>query len=162
MINPVQSEQDIKTVVKLANTIWHEHYSPMIGSDQVSYMLENFHSEAAVKDELTEQNYLYFLINHDGRSVGYMGVQPKDGVLFLSKLYLLSSERSQGLGRTSIAYLVDLAETLELPKIQLTVHKNNNPSIKAYEKMGFKNIDTVMTDIGGGYVMDDVVMELTL
>lgn len=190
MIVPVQTEQDIATVVKLAKTIWHEHYTPIIGSDQVSYMLKNFHSQDVIKDEIDNKGYLYFLIRHRGRFIGYMGVQPlqddsanhligsaglKDtdpkavqnaskskGILFLSKLYILSSERSRGIGRMAIGHLVELADKLELYSIRLTVNKNNALSITAYEKMGFKHIDNVLDDIGGGYVMDDVVMELVI
>ena len=128
MIEPVHSQGDIKTVVKLANAIWHEHYAPMIGTDQVSYMLENFHSKAVIEDEIKNQGHLYFLIKHQGRAIGYMGVQPlKDegeGVLKLAKLYILSSERSRGIGRMAIGYLVDLADDLDLNRISLTVNKN--------------------------------------
>jgi RimJ/RimL family protein N-acetyltransferase len=49
-----------------------------------------------------------------------------------------------------------------LNKIALTVNKNNVNSIKAYEKMGFKNVGSVVQDIGSGYVMDDYKMEKTL
>lgn len=166
MIEPVHSQGDIKTVVKLANAIWHEHYAPMIGTDQVSYMLENFHSKAVIEDEIANQGHLYFLIKHQGRAIGYMGVQPlKDegeGVLKLAKLYILSSERSRGIGRMAIGYLVDLADDLDLNRISLTVNKNNTHSIAAYKKMGFEQTGTALTDIGGGYVMDDFVMELVI
>ena len=47
-------------------------------------------------------------------------------------------------------------------KIQLTVNKNNINTIKAYEKWGFKTIDSVVTDIGYGFVMDDYIMEYSL
>ena len=43
--------------------------------------------------------------------------------------------------------------------ISLTVNKYNTDSIKAYEKMGFEKIDSVVMDIGNGYVMDDYVMK---
>ena len=46
--------------------------------------------------------------------------------------------------------------------IQLTVNKNNTNTIKAYEKWGFKTIDSAVTDIGSGFVMDDYIMEYYL
>ena len=64
MIEPVHSQGDIKTIVKLANAIWHEHYAPMIGTDQVSYMLKNFHSEDVIADEINNQNHLYYMRVH--------------------------------------------------------------------------------------------------
>ena len=46
--------------------------------------------------------------------------------------------------------------------IYLTVNKYNESSIKVYEKLGFKTVDSVVTDIGGGYVMADYIMEKAL
>ena len=43
--------------------------------------------------------------------------------------------------------------------IRLTVNKYNKNSIAAYRKWGFKIIDSVVTDIGSGFVMDDFIMQ---
>lgn len=162
MFKKAQTDSEIDQIVSLANVIWHEHYDPIIGSEQVTYMLENFHSRNALRNQIDNENYLYYLIAQDGRNVGYMGLQPKDDELFLSKLYILSTAREKGLGRTSMSHIVDLAFEHKLKKIRLTVNKNNVGSINAYEKMGFKKTDTVVADIGGGYVMEDYEMELAL
>ena len=44
-------------------------------------------------------------------------------------------------------------------KIRLTVNKYNQYTIDAYNKWGFKTVDSVVTDIGNGFVMDDYIME---
>jgi len=49
-----------------------------------------------------------------------------------------------------------------LSRIQLTVNKGNSGSISVYEHWGFVTVDSVVTDIGCGFVMDDYVMELVL
>jgi RimJ/RimL family protein N-acetyltransferase len=54
------------------------------------------------------------------------------------------------------------ATELGVKTIALTVNKNNTDSIKAYEKMGFKNVGSVITDIGSGFVMDDFMMSYEL
>jgi len=38
------------------------------------------------------------------------------------------------------------------------VNKRNVRAIKAYQRNGFEIADSVVTDIGGGFVMDDYVM----
>jgi len=43
-----------------------------------------------------------------------------------------------------------LAREQGLRKISLTVNKNNTDSIKAYEKMGFRNVGSLAQDIGNG------------
>ena len=47
-------------------------------------------------------------------------------------------------------------------KIYLTVNKGNTPSYQIYLHLGFKVIDSVVNDIGHGYVMDDYIMEYTI
>jgi ribosomal protein S18 acetylase RimI-like enzyme len=38
------------------------------------------------------------------------------------------------------------------------VNKRNRNAIAAYEKYGFRIVDSVVKDIGGGFVMDDYIM----
>ena len=44
----------------------------------------------------------------------------------------------------------------------MTVNKYNDRSINAYSTMGFKNTGGEITDIGGGFAMDDYRMEKEL
>jgi diamine N-acetyltransferase len=44
----------------------------------------------------------------------------------------------------------------------LTVNKNNTGAISVYEKIGFRNVGSLVQDIGSGFVMDDYAMEKTL
>ena len=44
--------------------------------------------------------------------------------------------------------------------IWLTVNRRNERAIGAYRRTGFREVRAQVTDIGGGYVMDDYVMEL--
>ena len=46
--------------------------------------------------------------------------------------------------------------------IWLTVNKKNTNSISAYQKMGYKIIEEIVTDIGEGYVMDDFKIRLEI
>jgi hypothetical protein len=42
------------------------------------------------------------------------------------------------------------------------VNRNNENSIKTYERFGFDKAGTQVADIGGGFVMDDYIMEKTI
>jgi GNAT superfamily N-acetyltransferase len=159
----VDKDVDILTVERLAREIWPDYYIPIIGADQVDYMLKNLQSVAAIKGQI-EEGYCYYLIVYDGKTVGYLSVLPKPelGQLFLSKLYLLPAQRGQGLGRLAVIFLAGLAREARLPKIALMVSKRNSAAISFYERRGFKNVGPVVKDIGGGFVMDDWSMELEL
>jgi hypothetical protein len=44
----------------------------------------------------------------------------------------------------------------------LRVNKHNRVAIAAYERMGFANRGSIVSDIGSGFSMDDYLMELDL
>ena len=161
-INMVSGDTDIATVAELAKTIWNEHYTPIIGQKQVDYMIEKFQSAEAVKNQILQEGYEYYLIHSDENPVGYIGIKLKDDDLFLSKLYLLKEYRGKGFGSEALAFIVGRAGQLHVSSVSLTVNKNNVNSIRAYEKMGFQNLGPVVADIGNGYVMDDYIMKLPL
>ena len=109
--------------------------------------------------EQIKNGYTYFLVEEEGRNVGYIGIQLKKDELFLSKLYIKSCERGRGFARKALRFLEELAKEKGLNKISLTVYKRNVKSIAAYEKMGFKNLGSIVMEIGGGFIMDDFKME---
>ena len=75
--------------------------------------------------------------------------------MFLSKLYVKKEFRHKGIGKAVFEKIKDFG----FDKIQLTVNKYNKNTIDAYLKYGFKIIDSVVSDIGNGFVMDDYIME---
>jgi ribosomal protein S18 acetylase RimI-like enzyme len=59
-------------------------------------------------------------------------------------------------------HLVQCCLAAQKRRIWLTVNKNNTQSIEAYKKMMFYKTRSLVTDIGGGFVMDDDVMQRDL
>jgi len=157
----VATPPQFKEVEALAFPIWREHYTPIIGAAQVEYMLEKFQSAQAVEKQVRE-GALYFLIQvPEGENTGFLSVVPRPGELFLSKLYVLKTHRGKGYARQALEFIQGLAKERGLQRITLTVHKQN-PSVKAYQAMGFRILEPVVTDIGNGFVMDDYRMGLNL
>ena len=154
----VSTPNQIESVESLAREIWTEHYIPLIGKEQVDYMLDRFQSKRAISEQI-KTGFLYFLIRESGKFIGYIGVQPKADELFLSKLYVKSSKRRKGCGNKAVQFIEKLVKEKGLSKVVLTVNKNNVNSIKAYEKFGFRKVASIIQDIGGGFVMDDYRME---
>ncbi len=158
MFISVQTEQQIETVEALARSIWTEHYIPLIGKEQVEYMLCRFQSKEAIVGQIRNGQW-YFLVMEKDQPVGYVSVQPRKDELFLSKLYVVSSKRNSGFGRKTVYFCQKLAQERHLNRISLTVNKRNQNSINAYLRFGFKNQGPVLQDIGNGFVMDDYKME---
>ncbi len=158
----VSTFEQIEMAAELAEEIWSEHYTPIIGAEQVRYMLENFQSAKAITQQIDSGSWGYFLIYLEATAIGYFAFQVKLEQLFLSKLYLRKSHRGKGYSRKVMKFLENIAVANCLPKISLTVNKNNLSAIAVYEKMGFTKICPTVADIGGGFVMDDFLMEKCL
>ena len=160
-LRSVTGTKQIATVETLAREIWLEHYTPIIGVNQVEYMLECFQTSAAIAGQI-RNGCRYYLIEKDGNAIGYVAFEPRASELFLSKLYVRTSERKQGYGRMALACAEAFARRRGLKTIFLTVNRNNTSSIRAYEKMGFAKSASLATDIGGGFTMCDYRMEKKL
>ena len=158
MFIKVAAKQHIEAVETLAREIWTEHYIPIIGREQVDYMLSRFQSAQAIEEQIAN-GCLYFLIQDAGESIGYISIQPKEQELFLSKIYVRSSRRGKGYGRKAVRFAEELAKEKGLARIVLTVNKKNTLAIKAYEAIGFQKVEALVQDIGKGFVMDDYKME---
>ena len=153
----------IKMVEDMAEKIWTEHYTPIIGKPQVDYMLSRFQSARAIREQINE-GYRYFIAVGDGRELGYFCIMPREteNSMFISKVYVDSEFRGLGIARAMIGHVEEICRRWDLDTMYLTVNKNNTRSIAAYEKMGFYNAGSIVQDIGGGFVMDDYKMVKSL
>ena len=122
-------------------------------------MVEKFQSADSIAQQIREQGYRYYLMQDGDGFAGYTAVQVGDGRLFLSKLYIDAACRGRGYARQTLCFLEERCRENGLETIWLTVNRHNAGSIAAYEKMGFVKIREQAADIGGGFVMDDFIME---
>ncbi len=161
-IQPLAGEEEVLALAALAREIWNEYYVALIGQPQVDYMVARFQSPEAVRDQIAA-GYEYFVVRSDGRLIGYIALKadPQGGGLFISKLYLHKSNRGSGTGRACMEFIEHLARERGLARLWLTVNKGN-PSVKAYERLGFRIAADIVIDIGNGFVMDDYRMEKLL
>ena len=163
--SPEDLKACVRSVAALADEIWHEHFTPIIGAEQVDYMLSKFQSEDGIYADIKNGDFIYFLAEDTKRRepVAYCGVRVNEDYLLLSKLYILSGYRGEGIGRKLFDEVVALCgQVYGFKTIRLTVNKNNTGPIDVYKKIGFTVIDSVKTDIGGGFYMDDYIMEFSL
>ncbi len=158
----IKTDEEIQKLTDLASEIWHEYWPSLLSSEQIDYMIEKFQSFNAIKNQINEERYIYNILEDNGNFIGYFGVSPKEDYLFLSKLYIKKDFRELGCGKQAFNKIKQIAMQFNKQSIQLTVNKNNTNTIKAYEKWGFKEIDSVVTDIGCDFVMDDYIMEYSL
>lgn len=158
LFKKITAKKDFIILQNLAKEIWKEHYIGIISLNQIEYMLEKFHSVDALIT-LAKENYHFYLVKFGIEHVGYFSVQNKVSGFFISKLYLKSVVRGNGIGKKMIKKITTLAKKQKADNLFLTVNKFNSQAIAFYISEGFEKIEEAQFDIGGGYLMDDFVMK---
>ena len=158
-----QKVEDAETerLAALAERLWHSAYDGLLGKAQVDYMVGLLQSAPALREQAAH-GYTYYFIRGGGHTLGFCGVQMQGEKLFLSKLYLCDEFRGRGVGQLALAKVVSIARERGAKSVYLTVNKGNARAVRAYEKFGFARTSEQVSDIGGGYVMDDYIYEYAL
>lgn len=151
----VQSDLDRARLISLVQVIWPEVFTPIIGQEQVAYMLKTYQDLATIDKEI-QQGAKYWLLMLDDQAVGYTAYEDLEDYLYLSKLYLSKSVRGQGLMTEVFRRYLTLAKG---KKIRLNVNKRNSQAIAIYEHWGFKKVGERSVDIGQNFIMDDDIYE---
>jgi len=153
---------DIPVIQDLSSRIWREHYPGIITHAQIDYMLGKMYAPEVIEDEIRSKGCRYILVAERERAVGYIAYRSDDAAkaVLISKLYLLPSLHGKGIGRQMLGYVKDAARQWGAATLYLFVNKSNTKAIAAYERFGFVKAEAVVTDIGGGFVMDDYRMKL--
>lgn len=157
------TQEDYEKIAALAQRVWHYTYDPLIGTEQTAYMIKKFQSADALESAIRDSGYIYRMAVTEERLAAYCGVCPEpEGAVFLSKVYVDPQFQRQGLAKALILHFAKDYAAQGFSRMYLTVNKGNENAIKAYKKLGFHFSGTLVTDIGGGFVMDDNTMELDL
>ena len=157
-LKPINTTQDIELLYPLVETVWREVFPPVIGEAQTEYMLKNYQSKKNIRREITDGTQYYF-IEKDGKTVGYIAFNIREDYLFISKIYLLKSERGKGISSEIFDWLENQALKCNKNCLHLHVNRGNSQAIDVYRHKGFSVVKTAVSDIGGGFVMDDYYME---
>jgi ribosomal protein S18 acetylase RimI-like enzyme len=151
------TESDIELISNLANSIWNDHYIPIIGKIQVDYMLNKMYSFESLKTHIDRGPQQFFILKFSGNPIGFLAFEVKENNEgFLNKFYILSSEQNKGLGKKSFDLLLEQFPNINT--IRLQVNRENIKPINFYFQLGFKIEKAEDFNIGDGFFMNDFVM----
>jgi GNAT superfamily N-acetyltransferase len=164
IIEPVTEDGHLSEIQKLAHAIWREHYPGIISSEQIEYMLREGYSLEALQREFAQDAIRYDRALVEGALVGFSAYGPNSDAdaLVLHKLYVEAAQRGRGCARKLVETASKYALVNSLDRVILRVNKRNHVAIAAYERMGFANQGSIVSDIGSGFNMDDYLMGLGL
>jgi len=155
---------DVERLAALAREIWYAHYSPIISAAQIEYMLAQRYHFDVVLAELRRDGVWWDKLMIAGGMAGFASyfLTGVAGEMKLDKLYVHPRHQRRGYGGMMVARACEVARGQGCSRLALAVNKNNRSAIAAYLKHGFSVTDTVVKDIGNGFVMDDYIMEKAL
>ncbi|MBF1164986.1 MAG: GNAT family N-acetyltransferase [Dechloromonas agitata] len=160
-IRPI-TPPDVPAIAALAREIWQATYPGIITQEQIDFMLEQRYGHERLYDDLEDLHKWLDQAFHDGRRVGFAFSEIYKGEFKLDKLYIHPNVQRRGVGGQLIAHVAERAKREGYPCLILQVNKRNVNAINSYKKYGFEVRTVTVDDIGGGYVMDDYVMEKKL
>jgi diamine N-acetyltransferase len=154
------SLEDLPAISDLAGVIWRACYSGIITPAQIDYMLARMYALETMREEIQFQGIHYDRLLVNGRLVGFAsyGMTEQTAVFKLHKLYLHLDWHGRGLGSLLLQHVDREVRRLGAARLILSVNKRNVKAIASYRRDGFVMTESVVTDIGGGFVMDDFVM----
>ena len=154
-------QSDVEALCSLACDIWRQHYPAIIGAAQTEYMLAQRYAPSVLRAELAKGGIWWDVLRERGHMVAFASSFPGEAAreMKLDKLYVRLDRQRRGYGGMLIAHACERAKRLGYDSVVLAVNRHNANAIAAYLKHGFRIRKAVIKDIGGGFIMDDYMME---
>jgi GNAT superfamily N-acetyltransferase len=153
------TEEHLAAISLLVGVIWHAYYPVITSMDQIEYMLAWMYSLETMTAELRNGiRYERLLLDGELAGFAYFGPTEEPTTIKLHKLYLLPQLHGQGLGTQLLKHCETEARKLGALVMTLNVNKRNARAIATYQRNGFTIAQSVINDIGHGFVMDDYIM----
>ncbi len=155
---------DVLTIQELAETTWWPVYQPIVGEEQVRYMLNEFYNFETITHQINTGSQTYLLLYEDDTPKGFAAFSQRkeDPTIYkLHKLYCLPAEQGKGYGKQLIKMVEDTVLSQGRNILELNVNRYNKAKT-FYEHLGFSVIYEEDIQIGDGYEMNDFVMRKEL
>lgn len=158
------SDRDMGAVATLAAETFRQHYPGIIGEGQIEYMLKHMYSATALRRQRQEGSvFLMALINQKPAGFAAFALSQEEmSEAQIQKIYVLPEHHGRRIGVRLIDEITNRVLGLGRSRLTLTVNRRNIQAINFYFREGFTIRSVVDTDIGGGYLMKDFVMEKAL
>jgi GNAT superfamily N-acetyltransferase len=154
---------DVEAIIRIAEQTWWPTYEPLLGKEQVAYMLNEIYSEEKITDQVKNNKQTFLLLLEDEQPVAFAAYSPREDdpeIYKLHKLYCLPVTQGKGYGKILINAVIDKTKEAGKHTLDLNVNRYNKAK-DFYEKMGFAIAHEEDIPIGP-YWMNDYVMRKAL
>lgn len=138
--------------------VWPQTYTPIIGAEQVSYMLQQFYTPAALTRQISELGHNFLIAYADGIPAGFASyAETEPSVFKLHKLYTSLTMQGKGIGRQLLQHILADIRSHNATALKLNVNIHNHAAMAFYRKFGFRHLLSEDINIGNNYFMNDHV-----
>jgi GNAT superfamily N-acetyltransferase len=154
---------DVDAILKIAEQTWWPTYEPLLGREQVAYMLATIYAPDKIMAQVKNREQTFLLLLENEQPVAFAAYSPREedrDIYKLHKLYCLPATQGKGYGKILINAVMD--KTIEAGKHTLDLNVNRyNKAKDFYQRMGFTIAYEEDIPIGP-YWMNDYVMRIAL
>ena len=154
--------KDTGLIRDLAFSTWPDAYGNILSTGQLNYMLELIYSKDALANQIQYLHHQFIIVYDNNTAAGFASYSPKlkgDNTVYrLHKLYVLPNQQGKGTGKLLLNFILNEIKQRGAKILELNVNRNNK-AFHFYTKIGFTISNEEDIDIGGGYFMNDYVME---
>jgi ribosomal protein S18 acetylase RimI-like enzyme len=138
-MNPIEiqsaSDADAATIVKILHEAFREY-------DGVLNPPSGVRNESADTVRAKMQTGQWLLAYSDGRAVGCVWCEPRDGFMYLGRLAVLPAQRGRGIGNALIDSVEARAKNAGFTRVRLGVRTALHEMRAAYERRGYVFVET--------------------
>jgi|SRR5450432_3943793 len=158
----IAEEEDLWLICELAQRIFPVTYQDIVETRQINYMMDLIYSPESLVQQL-DNGQIFLILYFEGEAAGYASYTPLavDNIFKLNKIYIDLNLQGKGLGRYLLFDVISHVKEEGGESLHLNVNRHNKAR-GFYENLGFAILKEELLDIGGGFFMDDYVMELIL
>ena len=156
------ARNELGLIHKMAHEIWPICFKDMISQQQIKYMLEWMYNPHQLEKNF-DKGHEFIVIKENEENIGFASyeINKEKSCVRLHKLYVNPKQHHRGSGRRLLAHICSLGREQNLNTLDLFVNRTN-PAVHFYNKLGFKIMESIDLDIGGGFFMNDYRMKLKI
>lgn len=156
------SPGDESTIINLANAVWKPTFSKILPPERLEYLFSMMYDKNLLAGQIANPSNLFYLLRLKETEIGYAQLVFGSDYLKVEKLYVLPDVQGKGGGLYLLNRIRQEAFDKQKYMLRLQVNRANDRAIAFYLKYGFEIVRSEDFDVGGGHVMDDYVMELSI
>lgn len=135
---------DVKTLSKVAQEAYNDHYLYLWNDEGKDYVERNL-SETALEKELKEKTGLWYLVGSNSEWFGFVKINPfqalhpytAEEALEIERLYLKASATGKGIGKAILQKATEMAQQQQQKVIWLK-SMDSAPALQFYLSQGFE------------------------